>query len=64
MAEVWLTARQLAKRQQRDLSRIYRSLGDTSKVPPHYAFGERTIRFKLSDVEKWEESRRAVGAAS
>lgn len=57
--DVYLTDRQVAKRYRVSRATIWR-WGATGRFPHPIKLGENCTRWKLADLEKWEQSREQV----
>ena len=59
---VFLSTKEVAARYGVDLSTVWRWRRDDSDFPEPLQLNANTVRFKLTDLEAWEESKRE-GAA-
>ncbi|MGQ0443026.1 MAG: helix-turn-helix transcriptional regulator [Methylophilaceae bacterium] len=60
---VWIDTSELAQilGQAKNTIEIKRHLGED--LPPHYEISKKCVRYKLSEVNAWIESKRKVPAA-
>lgn len=53
---IYLTIQQVADRLGVHSCTIHRKIKSDATFPKKYKFGEQTFRFKLDDLEVWEEA--------